>query len=265
MSQARSVAVVIPCFDQAHFLAAAIESALAQWIKPAEVIVVDDGSTGHLAEVVDNYASVTLIRQYNRGLAAARNTGLAAATADKIVFLDADDRLLPTAVESGLRCFADNPDAAFVYGGYRLVEGKRESDKFRLATTRCDLIQCNSIGMAGTVMFDRLKLAEIGGFDEELGMCEDWDAYLRLTRRHGFAAHPDIVARYVWHGGNMSADRRRLKKWIEVVRQKERERGLTVEEERSWQEGREIVAAAYAGPLPRLAKRIGLVRRPRAR
>ena len=264
-----SVAVVIPCFDQAHFLGEAIESALAQSPVPAEVIVVDDGSSDNPAAVAGNYPQVTLIGQANRGLAGARNSGLAAATTTKVIFLDADDRLLPGAIESGLRCFEGNPGAAFVYGGYRLADRKREADRFTLASTRCDLVQSNWIAMIGTVMFDRSKLAEIGGFDEELSMCEDWDVYLRLTRRHGFAAHPDIVARYVWHGGNMSANRKRLKEWIEVVRQKERQRGLTPDEERAWHAGREIVAAAYAGPLVRAArrvtKRVQPVRRPRAR
>lgn len=264
-----SVAVVIPCFDQAHFLGEAIHSALAQSPEPADVIVIDDGSSDDPAAVTGNYPAVTLIQQANRGLAAARNAGLAAATAGKVIFLDADDRLLPGAIASGLRCFMDHPDAAFVYGGYRLVDRKREADRFTLASTRCDLIQSNWIAMIGTVMFDRSKLAEIGGFDEELRMCEDWDAYLRLTRRHGFAAHPDIVARYVWHGANMSANRKRLKEWIEVVRQKERQRGLTAEEGRAWNAGREIVAAAYAGRLVRAARRVTKkvrpARRPRAR
>src|SRR4051812_32974140 len=95
------VAVVIPCFNQAHYLGEAIESVLGQTQPPAELIVVDDGSEDNSYEVAGRYETVTRMQQRNRGVAAARNAGWKASDAEFLVFLDADDRLLPDALEVG--------------------------------------------------------------------------------------------------------------------------------------------------------------------
>src|SRR5215212_8893489 len=96
-----TVAVVIPCFEQARFLDGAIDSVLTQSCAADEIIVVDDGGDDDLSGIVSKYPNVRLIRQANRGLAASRNAGLREAKSDKIAFLDADDRLLPDAVRAG--------------------------------------------------------------------------------------------------------------------------------------------------------------------
>jgi glycosyltransferase involved in cell wall biosynthesis len=231
------VAIVIPCFNQKRFLRAAIDSALAQSTAVDEIIVVDDGSGEDLSSVTSSCPEVKLIRQENRGLAAARNRGLRHASGDKIVFLDADDRLLPHAVETGLECFTESPNAAFVYGAHDIVTGEARRRTFFPASSHREMIRCNWVGMIATVMFDRARLLEIGGFDESLGMCEDWDAYLRLSRKLPFASHDDLVADYVKHEANASNDLHRLWKWIEVVRTREWERGLDPEDQLAWREG----------------------------
>src|SRR3954451_13776950 len=97
-----SIALVINTYQQAHFLSASIESALAQTVPFDEIIVVDDGSTDDPASVVAHYPGVRLITRPNAGLAAARNTGLTACSSSYVVFLDADDLLMPNAVRAGL-------------------------------------------------------------------------------------------------------------------------------------------------------------------
>ena len=97
------VSVVIPCYNQAHFLGEAIESVLAQTYPHREIVVVDDGSPDNTREVASRYPGVRYVRQENQGLAAARNTGLRHSSGSYLVFLDADDRLLPEALEVGLR------------------------------------------------------------------------------------------------------------------------------------------------------------------
>jgi glycosyltransferase involved in cell wall biosynthesis len=121
VTQRPTVAVIIPCYNHASFLREAIDSVLAQTHPASEIIVVDDGSSDDPASVVENYHDVRFIRQQNQGLSAARNIGLMAAESEKIIFLDADDRLLPEAIRSGLGCFAGSPNAGFVYGGHRRV------------------------------------------------------------------------------------------------------------------------------------------------
>src|SRR5918993_3371746 len=109
------VTVVIPCYNQAHFLGEAIESVLSQSYPNFEVVVVDDGSTDDTSEVASRYPQkVRLIRQENRGLAGARNTGIGHARGEYLVFLDADDRLLPEALEAGGRELEAHPECAFV-------------------------------------------------------------------------------------------------------------------------------------------------------
>jgi len=90
-----TLSIIIPCYNHAHWLPIAIESALAQKEVAVEVIVVNDGSTDNTIEVASKYANVILITQVNKGLAAARNAGLKRATGTYASFLDADDALTP--------------------------------------------------------------------------------------------------------------------------------------------------------------------------
>src|ERR671914_179204 len=97
------VSVVIPCYNQAHFLGEAIESVLAQNYPHFEVVVIDDGSTDNTSEVASRYPGVRCIRQENQGLAGARNTGIRHSSGSYLVFLDSDDRLLPDALDTDLK------------------------------------------------------------------------------------------------------------------------------------------------------------------
>src|SRR5215212_8886473 len=115
------VSVVIPCYNQAHFLGEAIESVLAQSHPNFEIIVVDDGSPDDTSEVAARYPGVRLVRQENQGLSGARNAGLARSEGEYVVFLDSDDRLLPEALEAHLEHLETRPECAFVSGYYKLM------------------------------------------------------------------------------------------------------------------------------------------------
>ena len=138
------VTVVIPCYNQAHFLGEAIESVLSQSYRNFEVIVVDDGSTDNTSEVASRYEGVRLVRQENRGLSGARNRGMREAKGEYVVFLDADDRLLPGALEAGLRCFEAHPECAFVSGQSRLIA----EDGTLLRPSRADACRGRSLPQA---------------------------------------------------------------------------------------------------------------------
>jgi glycosyltransferase involved in cell wall biosynthesis len=205
------VAVIIPTYNHSRFLADAIASVERQTVRAAEIIIVDDGSTDHPEDVVTRFPGVRFIRQDNKGLAAARNTGLRAARGDKVVFLDADDLLAPDAIESGLACFIRYPDAGFVYGAYRVVNAEGVPiSKVKFEEIGPDafasFLKGNCIGMHATVLYDRERIVACGGFNETLRRCEDYDLYLRLSLKHPVACHPTLTAYYRWHGGNMSAD-----------------------------------------------------------
>ena len=115
------VSVVIPCYNQAHFLGEAIESVASQTYEAIETIVVDDGSTDDTAEVASSHA-VRCVRQQNQGVAEARNGGMRAARGDVLLFLDSDDWLLGDAIEKLAAAAADHPEAALFHGSCRFVD-----------------------------------------------------------------------------------------------------------------------------------------------
>ena len=116
------VSVVITSYNQARFLNEAIESVLTQTYSQFETVVVDDGSTDNVFEVVAQYPGVRYMRQDNQGLSAARNTGLRQSNGAYLVFFDADDRLLPIALETGVDCLQAHPECGFVSGHYSVIK-----------------------------------------------------------------------------------------------------------------------------------------------
>jgi glycosyltransferase involved in cell wall biosynthesis len=116
------VSVVIPCYNQAHFLGDSVESVLAQTYPRFEITVVNDGSQDNTAEVAARYHEVHCVSQENRGLCAARNAGLRRSVGEYVVFLDADDRLLPHALETGVGQLVARPGCAFVAGRHRYID-----------------------------------------------------------------------------------------------------------------------------------------------
>src|SRR5215218_1412354 len=108
------VSVIIPCYRQTAFLRETIASILNQSYSNFEIIVVDDGSPDSVEEVTKLFQGVCLIRQPNQGTAKARNNGLKSSKGDFIVFLDADDRLLPNALSDGVEFLVKQPSCAFV-------------------------------------------------------------------------------------------------------------------------------------------------------
>jgi SAM-dependent methyltransferase len=208
----RKTAIVINAFNQAHFLSDAIESCLRQTVEIDEIIVVDDGSTDDTASVVARYPNVRLIRQDNRGLAAARNTGLAATDATYVTFLDADDLLLPAALELGIRQLSAQPQAAMVYGAHRMVDARKRpiSGKIYIPVSGDAYLQFlrrgNFIGMHATVVYRREHLVALGGFDESFPSCEDYELFLRIAKTRPIISHEQLVAEYRKHSQNMSYD-----------------------------------------------------------
>ena len=192
------VSIIIPCFRQAHFLGEAIETALAQSYPHFEIIVVDDGSPDDPAQVVKRYPSVHYLRQDNRGVSAARNSGIQASSGTYLVFLDADDRLLPNHLQANLKAFEEHPDAGFVCGDYRWFGAEdtwHTHDCQPSPDHYATLLRRNFIGPPHVVMFKRRVIQEVGGFRSSRG-CEDQELYLRITRTYPIYCHHEIIAEY---------------------------------------------------------------------
>lgn len=203
------VSVVIPCYNQAHFLGEAIESVLAQTYPHFEVVVVDDGSPDNTAAVVAGYPGVRYFRQENQGLSAARNTGLRHSIGERLVFLDADDRLMPRAVEVGLAFLKDHPECAFVYGHSRFMafDGSlfhgppvaRVEGDYYLA-----LLQGCPIFAPGSVMYRRAVFRFVSGFDPSLSPAADYELYYRIARQFPIRCHDQTIVEYRKHGTSMT-------------------------------------------------------------
>jgi glycosyltransferase involved in cell wall biosynthesis len=224
------VAVIITTFNDTEFLADALRSVFAQTHAADQIIVVDDGSDQSPAQLLEGFPNVMLIRKQNGGLASARNAGLRHAASGLICFLDADDRLKPGALAAGLECFRSCPQAALVYGGHHRIGrdgSERGPDKFKPPGNDpyATLLAGNVIGMHAAVLFRRDILLALGGYDEQLRRCEDYDLYLRIAQRYPIASHPQIVAEYRWHGNNMSRDSAQMLATILSIHDKHRPTG----------------------------------------
>lgn len=203
------ISVIIPCYNHAVYLPKAIESVLEQDYPRVEIIVINDGSTDETAAVAGNYKRVKYFYQENKGLAASRNIGLLKSKGAFIVFLDADDWLLPGAISKNYQSLAAAPGAAMVSGAhifyYQPEEKQWDIIKPIEASHYLALLQGNYIGMPSCVMYRR-EVAEAYPFNEQLKHCEDFEQYFRILRTHPVLHHTSLVAVYRNHGMNKSGN-----------------------------------------------------------
>ena len=203
------VSVIIPCYNRAAFLGEAIESAFAQTGVHVDVIVVDDGSTDDSRGVAERYSRAEYVHQQNAGPSAARNQGLGRATADFVIFLDADDRLMPTAAAQGVGLLLSQPECAMASGQVRLIDEHGQcveeppawcpdGDPYRA------FLLGNYIWTPSAVTFRRRAVQQIGGFAREFLGVEDWDLYLRLARQFLVMCQAHMVAEYRRHPAQLS-------------------------------------------------------------
>lgn len=153
---------IIPCHNSELYLREALESALAQTYPDVEVIVVDDGSTDASGEIAQQFP-VRSLHQCNRGLSAARNKGIRESKGSCLVFLDADDRLKPGAIETGVRMLREHPECALSVGDHVFISadgsGYKASRKACLRDHHYEaLLKSNFVEMVSSVMFRRTSL-----------------------------------------------------------------------------------------------------------
>ena len=204
------VSVVIPTYNYGRFIAEAIESVLGQTLPPADIVVVNDGSTDGTEEVVLGFGGrVKYIRQENRGVSEARNRGVAETTGELIAFLDADDTWERTKLEKQVERFAADEEIGLVHCGMREfdstsgetialhLDGGEEGIAENLLLWDGPVV----VGPGGTIMVRRTAFEEAGGFDSRLKCGEDWDLCYRIARRYkvGFVSEP--LVNYRSHGG----------------------------------------------------------------
>ena len=252
MTDRPRVSVVIPTYERAGLVGRAVDSALAQTVEDVEVVVVDDGSTDGTRARVEERADPRvryLAHDDNRGVSAARNTGVEAARGEYVAFLDSDDEWLPRKLERQLSAL-DERGSEWV-GAYcdvattGLSTAGRVADAvsaalFRSAAPReggrelaeALLSMQVFMGPGSTLLVEREVVASTGGFDEGLSIYEDWDLVLRVLSV-GKLAYVDEPLAVTHFTGDAPAeayvenDRRYLERNAELVEALER-RGVPV-------------------------------------
>lgn len=178
------VSVLIPVFNGARFIAAALESVAAQTLAPCETIVVDDGSTDGSGEVAARFPFVRVIRQENRGAGAARNRAVAEARGDHFAFLDADDLWKPEKLARQMAALEAQPEAGWVIcrQEYLLDEGVPRPGWVHQAELAAHVVSW----VPSATVVRRECFERAGNYDETLRYGEDLE-WLARARDAGFA------------------------------------------------------------------------------
>lgn len=188
------VSVIIPCYNSGTTLAQTVASLKAQTWPRVEIVVVDDGSTdAYTLQVLASLEGVSMVRQANAGLPAARNAGCRAATGELLLLLDADDWLEPDAIATLRQALHDNPQAAYAFCNVQL-----EGEAAGVLKKHYNFFEQLFLNQLPYCLFMPKSLwASSGGYDESMRQgYEDWEFNIRLGEG---GHHPAQVARPLFH------------------------------------------------------------------
>lgn len=221
----KTVAVIVPCWNYAKYLPECIDSLVNQTYKINEIIIVNDGSPDNTNEVANQLiakypqANIKLIEKPNGGLSSARNVGIKACNSEYIMCLDADDKLVPGAIEEHVSLMVDDmtlAQCALMEFGERHVIMTPTKDSGLERIMQSNTVFCNA-------MFAKKVWEAVGGFDEaevmRLGY-EDWEFWIRVLAYGCRLRTSDMIAlRYRAHSSNMTKEhsfpnRHKLYKYI---------------------------------------------------
>jgi glycosyltransferase involved in cell wall biosynthesis len=233
-----SFAVVVAAYNCEGSIGETLQSTLEQTFAPRQVIVCDDGSTDATAEVVEGFApDVTLVRQENRGDAAARNAALARAATSHVVVLDADDVLERRCLEAYAAAFTARPDLDVVTcdafletDGVLFDRYYRQVARFVVENQRRGALHQHFV--FGLAAIRREPLVAVGGWDSRYPRNSDTDLFLRLIlggSRVGLVYEP--LARYRLHRDSLSGGyAANLRAMVEIVERALEHPSLSAEE-----------------------------------
>jgi glycosyltransferase involved in cell wall biosynthesis len=209
---APSVGAIIPAHNAQAYLREAIESILEQSRPVLDCVVVDDGSTDGTAALAEEYGPpVRVLRQENRGVAAARNRGAAEVEGALLAFLDADDRWKPDRLKLQLEALGRSAQAEAAVCATCVVDAHRSPLGFihpDSDATVEDLLLCRAtvVSTSSNLLILRSAFEAVGGFDDRLSTSADWALTFRLLERGRLIVLREPLVEYRRHGSNMSAD-----------------------------------------------------------
>lgn len=233
------VSIIIPTYNRAHYLDAALRSVVQQDYPALEIIVIDDGSTDDTRQVIEAYAGdgrVTYVYQNNSGKPSiARNHGLSRVTGELVCFLDSDDLLLPGSVSKRVAAFNEHESLAVLCTSSAYLRENEAVDFNRNTVPRdrqwiaslppeCIINSQGTLTLfspalalelfnsdfvfTSSVMVRREVIAQSGFFDEELRIGEDYDLWMRIVCRHGMGFIEEPLAVRRRHADNITLDQR---------------------------------------------------------
>ncbi|MBV5264748.1 glycosyltransferase family 2 protein [Pinisolibacter aquiterrae] len=229
--------IVVPAYDAAATIGETLRSLLAQTFADFEVIVVDDGSSDRTAEIVEGFEDprIRLVRQRNRGLAGAHNTGIAASRGEFVGFCDADDLWMPEKLELHVDHLRREPEVGISFAGSSMIdiEGRplRVAQRPKLTgLTAADVFLRNPIGNGSAAVVRRVAFDAIAWrppqeserdwwFDETFRQSDDIEGWLRfaVTTDWRIEGIPGLLTAYRIHTGALSADiDRQFKTWVRM-------------------------------------------------
>jgi glycosyltransferase involved in cell wall biosynthesis len=222
------ISVIIPTYNRRGFLLQAVESVFKQTFADYELLVIDDGSTDGTGESLKPFKNkLVYLYQENRGVSAARNSGLQAACGEWIAFLDSDDWWQPNKLETQMRFFSEHPQAAvcqtdeiWIRRGRR-VNPQKKHRKFSGEIFAPSLIRC--LVSPSAVMIKRSLFDAVGFFDESLPACEDYDLWLRISCKHPiYLLQEPLVIKRGGHSDQLSRmipvlDQYRIKSLVKLL------------------------------------------------
>lgn len=187
------ISVIIPTYNRASFIVKTIQTVLNQTLVPHEIIVVDDGSTDNTEDILREFCyinpdKIKYIKQKNQGVSSARNAGIKISSNDWLCFLDSDDLWEDTKLEEQINFHKQNQDILFSYTlehwlfNDKTIKQKKHQQKQSGFCFKENI--ANTLIGASTVMLHKSILEDIGLFDEDLKVCEDYDLWLRILYKY---------------------------------------------------------------------------------
>jgi glycosyltransferase involved in cell wall biosynthesis len=206
------ISIVLPTYNGARFLEAAIQSCLSQSYANLELIVVDDASTDGTPEIVARFAAsdsrvIAARHEANQKLPAALNTGFGLAHGDFFTWTSDDNLYEPDALEKLKDCLLSEPAVDIVYSDYLVID---EHGKEARAVAVRDAEDLGYFGncIGACFLFRRAVYEQLGGYDRDFFLAEDYDFWRRAAELFRFRALHRTLCRYRMHDGSLSARRR---------------------------------------------------------
>lgn len=219
------VSIIIPTYKHQDFVLATLDSVFAQTFTDYEVIVINDGSPDDTVEVLRPLVKAGRIRyieQKNQGQSAARNRGLSEAKGEYIALLDDDDLWPPEKLEWQVKALREASEAVMVYGGVssvgsdfdlaeegQVLKGMYPDKESSQSCAYTEFMVSNPTRSPGQTLIRAATLKQINGFDESIWGADDYDLYIRLSKKGDFIYVNHLALYYREHAENASKDFRR--------------------------------------------------------